>query len=70
MLVKALPSTITEMGLVQCNIGDEGGEALLTWASNTPTLQMLCIEQNVFSKKIKDRFVELGSKTQGLFIVI
>ena len=39
ILVKTLPSTVTEIGLVQCGIGDKGGDALMTWASKAPKLQ-------------------------------
>ncbi|MFT7674217.1 MAG: hypothetical protein ACI845_002634 [Gammaproteobacteria bacterium] len=65
MLVKSLPSTVTEIGLVQCGLGDKGGEALMIWASNVPTLHWLCVEQNSFSDKTRGRLVKLGKERNG-----
>jgi hypothetical protein len=39
ILVKSLPQTIAEIGLVQSGIGDTGGEALIGWATNAKQLR-------------------------------
>jgi hypothetical protein len=52
-LLEKLPKSITEIGLVNCNITDNGGIELLNWMKNAPQLQMVCIEQNNFSAELK-----------------
>ena len=69
-LVQALPATLTEIGLVQCGIGDEGGEALMNWAAQAPKLHWLCVEQNPFSEATRDRFNKLGQTRQGLLVIV
>lgn len=69
-LVKTLPPTVTEVGLVQCGLGDIGGEAIVAWASGAVKLQMLCVEQNAFSSSMKDRLVKLGRERPGLLVVV
>jgi hypothetical protein len=69
ILVKALPSTVTEIGLVGCGFGDKGAEALMTWVPNAPKLHWLCIEQNDFSKNIKNRLMTLAKERAGLLVV-
>lgn len=61
-LAKNLPTTIREIGLVNCGITDEGGIALLEWMKNAPQLRMACIEGNNFSQKIKKSFQEFRSQ--------
>ena len=70
ILVKTLPPTVTEIGLVQCGIGDKGGGALITWAAKAPKLKWLCVEQNLFSDEIKNRFIQFGKKRNGLLVVL
>ena len=69
-LVKMLPPTVTELGLVQCGIGDLGGEALVAWASGAPKVHMLCVEQNAFSTAIKAKLVKLGRERPGMLVVV
>jgi hypothetical protein len=69
VLVKNLPQTITEIGLVQSGIGDKGAEALITWATNAKQLRWLCVEGNVFSNDINDRLSKLGQARSGLLVV-
>jgi hypothetical protein len=40
---------IQEIGLVNCNIGDAGGAALLKWMEKAPELKMICMEHNKFT---------------------
>jgi hypothetical protein len=69
ILVKNLPQTITEIGLVKSGIGDKGGEALIRWSANAKQLRWLCVEENVFSNDIKDRLRQLGQERSGLLVV-
>jgi len=55
VLVKNLPATVTEIGLVNSNIGDTGGEALISWARKAKKLLWLCIEENTFSNEMINR---------------
>ncbi|MFT5439143.1 MAG: hypothetical protein ACI9MJ_001004 [Alphaproteobacteria bacterium] len=70
IVARALPATLTELGLVGCGIGDQGGEALLRWAENASGLRMICVEDNRFSDKIKTLFVELSRAKHNLFVVV
>lgn len=69
-LVKNLPSTLTEIGLVGCNIGDGGADALLLFAQTTPKLYWLCVENNAFSSETKKQFIKLGQERNGLLVVV
>jgi hypothetical protein len=69
MLVKNLPQTITEIGLVKSGIGDKGAEALIRWSKNAKQLRWLCVEENIFSNDIKDRLGKLGQESSGLLVV-
>jgi single-stranded DNA-specific DHH superfamily exonuclease len=69
ILVKNLPETITEIGLVKSGIGDKGGEALIRWSKNAKQLRWLCVEENIFSNDIKDRLRKLGQENSDLLVV-
>ncbi len=55
-LAQSLPQTLHEIGFVDCNIHDKGGEAILEWANQAPELKMICIELNNFTNDAKSRF--------------
>lgn len=69
-LLKVLPSSVTEIGLVQCAISDEAGKALISWAEKAPRLHWLCVEKNLFSKRMKQKFIALGNQRNGLLVVV
>jgi hypothetical protein len=69
ILVKNLPLTVTEIGLVDCGVGDKGGAALMQWASKAPKLHWLCVEHNAFSNTIKNRLLQFGKESNGLLVV-
>ena len=52
-LAAALPKTLTELGLVGCAIGDQGGKAILEWAKYASGLRMICIEDNRLSQGLR-----------------
>ena len=58
-LATSLPATLTELGLVGCWIGDQGGAALLKWARRARGLRMICIEDNRLSGKMREQFLSL-----------
>jgi hypothetical protein len=68
MLIKNLPKTITELGLVQSGISDKSAEALINWTTNAKQLRWLCVEKNTFSDTIKDRFRKLGQERSDLLV--
>ncbi|MFT4678402.1 MAG: hypothetical protein ACI84C_002846 [Flavobacteriales bacterium] len=69
LLLKSLPSSVREIGLVGCGIGDNGGIALLKWMEEATDLQMICVEQNNFSKDLRINFKKFRSNNpQVLFV--
>lgn len=69
-LIRNLPPSLTEIGLVQCGLGDQAGEPLVAWAAQLPKLHWLCVEHNAFSDQTKERFVELGRKKANLLVIV
>lgn len=55
-MAQMLPCSVQELGMVGCDIGEEGGEAILEWTKQASSLRMLCIEQNHFSNALKAEF--------------
>ena len=70
ILAQNLPSTLTEIGLVGCGIGDKGAEALMVLAQKTPKLYWLCVENNAFSNDTKQQLLKLSQQRNGLLIVV
>ena len=58
-LATCLPATLTELGLVGCSIGDQGGVAMLEWAKHANGLRMICIEDNNMSYQMRKQFRSL-----------
>lgn len=69
-LTRAFPFTLTELGLVDCAIGDKGGAALLRWSIQADKLRMICVERNRFSSRIKLGFKELAKERPNLFVAV
>lgn len=69
-MAQSLPPTLRELGLVNCGIGDAGGEALLKWAQQAPGLRIMCIEDNNISQRIRLQFIALARKNAALWIVV
>lgn len=69
-LARAFPSTLTELGLVACAIGDEGGAALLRWGQRAVGLRMICVEGNRFSLRIRQGFTSLAQARKNLLVVV
>lgn len=69
LLAEKLPKSIYELGLVDCGIGDKGGIAILHWMRKSETLQMVCIEQNNFSDKLKSAFNQFKKNNPKVMFV-
>jgi hypothetical protein len=69
-LVCAFPASITEVGLVDCALGDIAGQALIIWAKAAPALRMLCVERNRFSPDIREALIALGQDRSGPLVVV
>lgn len=69
-IASALPSSVTEVGLVGCAIGDEGGGALLSWAKQAPELRLICVEDNHLSLALREKFSALGRLSAKLQVVV
>lgn len=69
-LARALPRTIREVGLVGCDLGDEGGSALIEWAATATGLQMICVEDNKFSGRVKSQFRALATGDANLMVIV
>jgi len=66
----ALPQTTREIGMVGCDLEDEAGRALLTWAQAAPQLRMICVEGNRFSDRMKSQMTALAERNGNLFIIV
>ena len=69
-LARNLPSSIAEIGLVDCGIGDKGGNEMLKWIKNSTHLEMICMEQNNFSDKLKMEFEAFKGNNPQITVVI
>ncbi len=69
LIAKSLPSSISEIGLVDCGIGDKGGTEILNWMKISPQLRMICIEQNNFSDKLKMGFKVFKKDNPRIIVV-
>lgn len=69
-LAAAFPTTMTELGLVGCSIGDAGARPILEWARSAPNLRMICVEGKNFSAGIKEQFRDLSSFGVNMLVVV
>ncbi len=69
-LIKSLPPSIRELGLVDCGIGEAGGQELLNWVKRAPNLKMICAELNSFSDKLKSDFRKFSIQNPQIIVVV
>lgn len=69
-LARVLPSTLTELGLVSCDLGDESGKAILDWANRAKNLTMICVEGNHFSASIRQGFTDISARRPHVIVVV
>ena len=67
-LAATLPKTLTELGLVGCALGDQGGKAILEWAKYASGLRMICIEGNRLSHGLRTQFGDLQNTSPGMSV--
>ena len=68
VIANGLPTTLPELGMVGCDIGDQAGDALLRWALRAPNLHTMCIEGNRFSDRLQALFAELGRQRPDMLL--
>lgn len=69
-LAAAFPDSMTELGMVGCNISDEGGQSILNWAKTAPNLRMICVEGNDFSNGMKALIRNISPSGRQIFVVV
>lgn len=70
VLIKSLPISLQEIGLVDCGIGDNGGRDILNFVRTLPQLKMICIERNNFSNKLKQEYKTFGNNNPTITVVV
>lgn len=69
-IIKSLPPTLSEIGMVGCELGDESGEALLGWTQRASSIRMICVEGNRYSSQMRQRILNLRSDRAGLTVIV
>ncbi len=69
-LMAALPTSVTEIGMVGCGLGDASGRAVLNLADRSRALRMICVEGNDFSARMRAEISDMGGKRSGLLVVV
>jgi hypothetical protein len=69
-LALSLPITVQAIGLVAYEIGNRGGEAILSWVGQASQLRIICVEENQFSDTLKRRFRALTETDRNLLVVV
>ena len=69
-ITKRLPSSISEIGLVNCGLGDSAGIEILDWIKSSQNLKMICIEQNNFSNSLKEEFHKFSKENPHILVVL
>jgi hypothetical protein len=69
-LVQSLPASVTEIGMVGCDLGDDSGEVLLDWAGQPSALRMICVENNLYSTKMRNQISDLRHSRPSLFVAV
>ena len=68
-ILESIPTSVREIGLVHCGIGDQGGIEILHWMKATPNLQMICIEQNNFSDSLQTEFKNFKKENPNIMVI-
>lgn len=69
-IAESLPSSIREIGLVSCGMGDLSATVVLNALKALPHLQMICLEQNNLSDSLKQRFKAFGQQHPMIVMVV
>lgn len=68
-IAKILLPSVHEIGLVECGIKDKGGYEILNALHDLERLQMICIEQNHFSEKLKKEYRDFSKKHPHILVM-
>lgn len=69
-LMDHLPGTIRELNLVSCGIGDHGGRAILEWLRVSAfKIKEVNMEQNEFSRSMKDEFAQYEKENLQVMVI-
>ena len=69
-LLEAVPSHITELGLVGCNLDDQSGDSITTFLRRSKNLAMVCVEGNGFSPTVKSAIRNATKHLSGCVTII
>lgn len=70
IICEYIPKHIVEIGLVDCDISDEGAQLLLSTIQDLPDLDMLCLENNKLSKELKLEYQKFGAFNPDLLLIV
>ncbi|MFT5115813.1 MAG: hypothetical protein ACI8P9_005166 [Parasphingorhabdus sp.] len=68
-VVKSLPTSLKELGLVGCALSDKTGLVLLEWLKTASQVEMVCVEDNKFTAELKQR-LEATRRQRPPFTII
>ena len=69
-LVRHLPRYISEIHLIDCGIGDFGGEAILEWMYDARGLRIINLEQNNISANLRAKFEKFANENPQVMVII
>ena len=70
LIAERLPNYIEEIGLVDCQISDLGGRAILEMLNDLTKLDMICIEKNSMSNALKLEYQKYGAFNPDLMVMV
>ena len=70
LIAERLPNYIEEIGLVDCQISDLGGRAILEILNELTKLDMICIEKNSMSNALKLEYQKYGAFNPNLMVIV
>ncbi|MDG2199097.1 MAG: hypothetical protein P8O70_19865 [SAR324 cluster bacterium] len=69
-LLSSLPHDVNEIGLVECQLGDDVGELLIHFMAHSSNLKMICVEGNLFSASMRGQIASAGKKLGGCVTIV
>jgi hypothetical protein len=69
-ILTSLPKDIEVLGMVACNLSDDTGQHLIEYMQKAKNLSMVCVEENNFSKNMKDKILNLRQQKTGCTIIV
>ena len=69
-ILSSLSENIGELGMLGCNLSDITGPYFIEFIRTPENLNMICIEENNFSQKKKDKILNLNQQKTGYTIIV